>query len=227
MDNLVRVMADNWWVALLRGIAAILFGLMALIWPGLTVYALLIVFGAYAVFDGVMAIIVGFQRKSDDDSWWSWALDGFLSIVIGLMALFWPEATALAFVIWMAAWAVVAGIFRIIAAIRLRKEIEGEWALGLSGLLMVIWGVLMALIPAAGLLSLAWLIGVFALLIGGVMVVLSFRLRGMRDARDEGAAISTAAAAAGRPTTTASTGRPPRGRAPSTARSPAARSRTR
>ncbi|MFC3527054.1 HdeD family acid-resistance protein [Paracoccus mangrovi] len=182
MDNLVRVMADNWWVALLRGIAAILFGLMALIWPGLTVYALLIVFGAYAVFDGVMAIIVGFQRKSDDDSWWSWALDGFLSIVIGLMALFWPEATALAFVIWMAAWAVVAGIFRIIAAIRLRKEIEGEWALGLSGLLMVIWGVLMALIPAAGLLSLAWLIGVFALLIGGVMVVLSFRLRGMRDA---------------------------------------------
>ncbi len=182
MDNLVRVMADNWWVALLRGIAAILFGLMALIWPGLTVYALLIVFGAYAVFDGVMAIIVGFQRKSDDDSWWSWALDGFLSIVIGLMALFWPEATALAFVIWMAAWAVVAGIFRIIAAIRLRKEIEGEWALGLSGLLMVIWGVLMALIPAAGLLSLAWLIGVFTLLIGGVMVVLSFRLRGMRDA---------------------------------------------
>ena len=182
MDNLVRVMADNWWVALLRGIAAILFGLMALIWPGLTVYALLIVFGAYAVCDGVMAIIVGFQRKSDDDSWWSWALDGFLSIVIGLMALFWPEATALAFVIWMAAWAVVAGIFRIIAAIRLRKEIEGEWALGLSGLLMVIWGVLMALIPAAGLLSLAWLIGVFALLIGGVMVVLSFRLRGMRDA---------------------------------------------
>ena len=182
MDNLVRVMADNWWVALLRGIAAILFGLMALIWPGLTVYALLIVFGAYAVFDGVMAIIVGFQRKSDDDSWWSWALDGALSIIIGLMALFWPEATALAFVIWMAAWAVVAGIFRIIAAIRLRKEIEGEWALGLSGLLMVIWGVLMALIPAAGLLSLAWLIGVFALLIGGVMVVLSFRLRGMRDA---------------------------------------------
>ena len=182
MDNLVRVMADNWWVALLRGIAAILFGLMALIWPGLTVYALLIVFGAYAVFDGVMAIIVGFQRKSDDDSWWSWALDGFLSIVIGLMALFWPEATALALIIWMAVWAVVVGVFRIIAAFRLRAEIEGEWALGLSGLLMVIWGVLMALIPAAGLLSIAWLIGIFALLIGIVMIVLAFRLRGMRDA---------------------------------------------
>lgn len=182
MENLVRVMADNWWVPLLRGIAAILFGLMALIWPGLTVYALLIVFGAYAIFDGIMSIIIGFQRKSGDDRWWSWALDGFLSIVIGLMALFWPEATALAFVIWMAAWAVVAGIFRIIAAIRLRAEIEGEWALGLSGVLMVIWGVLMAMIPAAGLLSIAWLIGLFALLIGVVMIVLAFRLRGIRNA---------------------------------------------
>lgn len=182
MDKLVRVMADNWWVPLLRGIAAVLFGLMALIWPGLTVYALLIVFGAYAIFDGIMSIIIGFQRKSEDDRWWSWALDGFLSIVIGLMALFWPEATALAFVIWMAAWAVVAGIFRIIAAIRLRAEIEGEWALGLSGLLMVIWGVLMAMIPAAGLLSIAWLIGLFALLIGVVMIVLAFHLRGIRNA---------------------------------------------
>lgn len=182
MDKLVRVMADNWWVPLLRGIAAVLFGLMALIWPGLTVYALLIVFGAYAIFDGIMSIIIGFQRKTEDDRWWSWALDGFLSIVIGLMALFWPEATALAFVIWMAAWAVVAGIFRIVAAIRLRAEIEGEWALGLSGLLMVIWGVLMAMIPAAGLLSIAWLIGLFALLIGVVMIVLAFRLRGIRNA---------------------------------------------
>lgn len=182
MENLVRVMANNWWVPLLRGIAAVIFGLMALFWPGLTVYFLLIVFGAYAIFDGIMATIVAFQRKSEDDRWWSWALDGFLSIVIGLMALFWPVATALVFVIWMAAWAVVTGVLRIIAAIRLRKEIAGEWALGLSGLLLIIWGGLMAMIPAAGLLSIAWLIGLFALLIGAVMVVLAFRLRGMRDA---------------------------------------------
>ena len=98
------------------------------------------------------------------------------------MALFWPEATALAFVIWMAAWGIVAGVFRIIAAIRLRKEIEGEWALGLSGLLMVVWGILMAMIPSAGLLSIAWLIGLMALLIGVVMIVLAFKLRGMRAA---------------------------------------------
>ena len=180
MDNLVRVMADNWWVALLRGIAAILFGLMALIWPGLTVYALLIVFGAYAVFDGVMAIIVGFQRKSDDDSWWSWALDGFLSIVIGLMALFWPEATALAFVIWMAAWAVVAGIFRIIAAIRLRKEIEGEWLLGLGGLASVVFGALLVWNPGVGALAVLWLIAAYAFVFGVLLVLLSLRVRKLR-----------------------------------------------
>ena len=97
------------------------------------------------------------------------------------MALFWPEATALALIIWMAVWAVVVGVFRIIAAFRLRAEIEGEWALGLSGLLLVAWGGLMAMIPAAGLLSIAWLIGTFALLIGIVMIALAFRLRGLRD----------------------------------------------
>ncbi|WP_052081387.1 HdeD family acid-resistance protein [Paracoccus halophilus] len=181
MARLVRVMAANWWVVLLRGIAAILFGLLALIWPGLTVYALLLVFGGYAIFDGIMAITVGFQRRTADEGWWSWALDGFLSIVIGLMALFWPAATALVFVIWMAAWAVIAGIFRIIAAIRLRRDIQGEWALGLSGLLLAVWGILMAMIPAAGLLSIAWLIGTFALLIGVAMIVLALRLRGMRQ----------------------------------------------
>lgn len=180
MENLIRVMADHWWVPLLRGIAAILFGLMALIWPGLTVYALLLVFGAYAIFDGVMAMVIGLRRRPADDRWWAWALDGVLSIAIGLMALFWPEATALAFVIWMAAWGVVAGIFRIIAAIRLRDEIEGEWALGLSGLLLVVWGVLLALVPAAGLLGIAWLIGLFALLIGGAMIVLALRLKGLK-----------------------------------------------
>lgn len=182
MENLLQTMAANWWLLLLRGIAAIMFGAMALAWPGLTVYVLLIVFGAYAVFDGIMAIVVAFQRKSEDDNWWVWLAEGALSIIIGLMALFWPAATALAFVIWMAAWAVVSGLLRVIAAIRLRKEIAGEWALGLSGALLIVWGILMAMIPAAGLLSIAWLIGLFALLIGVVMIVLALRLRGMRDA---------------------------------------------
>lgn len=182
MNELIRVMAANWWVVLLRGIAAILFGIVALVWPGLTVLALLWVFGAYAVFDGVMAVVTAFQRRASDEQWWAWALEGALSIAIGLMAIFWTGATALAFIIWMAIWGVVAGIFRIVAAIRLRREIEGEWTLGLSGLLLIFWGVLMAVLPAAGLLSIAWLIGTFAILIGVVLVFLSLRLRRVKGA---------------------------------------------
>lgn len=177
MNELLRIMAASWWLLLLRGLAGIVFGILALLWPGLTVMALLIVFGVYAILDGILALITGFRRRSMDERWWAWALDGILSIAIGLMALFWPAATALAFVIWIAAWAIVAGGFRIYAAIRLRREIEGEWALALSGVLLVIWGVLIVLVPAAGLLSLAWLIGIFALLIGVTMLVLAFRLR--------------------------------------------------
>lgn len=180
MESPLRVMADHWWVPLIRGIAAIIFGLMALVWPGLTVFVLLVVFGCYAIFDGVMSIILGFWRRSSDERWWAWVLDGVLSILIGLMALFWPKAMALAFVIWMAAWGVVTGVLRIVAAARLRHEIEGEWALALSGVLLVIWGVLMALVPKAGLLSIAWLIGTFALLIGVAMIALAFRLKGAK-----------------------------------------------
>ncbi|WP_323716649.1 HdeD family acid-resistance protein [Paracoccus aminovorans] len=182
MDNLVRTMSDNWWVLLLRGIAAVVFGLIALAMPGLTLLVLLITFGVYAVFDGILAIVTGFRRKAQDEQWWAWALDGLLSVLIGLMALFWPAATAVAFVLWMAAWAIVAGIFRIIAAIRLRREIEGEWALGLSGLLLALWGILLVLLPAAGLLGFAWMIGTLAVLIGIVLIVLAFRLRGLKTA---------------------------------------------
>ncbi|MDQ7775853.1 HdeD family acid-resistance protein [Paracoccus aminovorans] len=182
MDNLVRIMSENWWVLLLRGIAAVVFGLIALAMPGLTLFVLLITFGVYAVFDGILAIVTGFRRKGQDEQWWAWALDGLLSVLIGLMALFWPAATAVVFVLWMAAWAIVAGIFRIIAAIRLRREIEGEWALGLSGLLLALWGILLVLLPAAGLLGLAWMIGTLAVLIGVVLIVLAFRLKRLKTA---------------------------------------------
>ncbi|HWL59224.1 MAG TPA: HdeD family acid-resistance protein [Paracoccus sp. (in: a-proteobacteria)] len=182
MDELVRVMSANWWVLLLRGIAAILFGIVALLLPGLTVFVLLWVFGVYAIFDGLMAVITAVQRRKSDDRWWAWALDGVLSIAIGLMALFWTGATALAFIIWMAIWGVIAGIFRIVAAIRLRNEFKGEWELILSGVLLVVWGVLMAMLPAAGLLSIAWLLGVFAILIGITLIALSLRLRKMKPA---------------------------------------------
>lgn len=175
-------LSQFWWVLLIRGIAAILFGIVALAWPGLTAYTLLLTFGIFAVVDGIFAIITGFRRKAGDDQWWSWLVEGILSLIIGLMALFWTETTALALVIWIAAWAMVAGVMRIIAAIRLRHEIEGEWALGLSGLLMLLWGLAFAVVPAAGILSLTWLFGLFALLTGVVMIILAFRVKGYKTA---------------------------------------------
>ena len=175
-------LSQFWWVLLIRGIAAILFGIVALAWPGLTAYTLLLTFGIFAVVDGIFAIITGFRRKAGDDQWWSWLVEGILSLIIGLMALFWTETTALALVIWIAAWAMVAGVMRIIAAIRLRHEIEGEWALGLSGLLMLLWGLAFAVVPAAGILSLTWLFGLFALLTGVVMIILAFRVKGYKAA---------------------------------------------
>lgn len=181
MEHLVRVMANHWWVPLLRGIAAILFGLLALVWPGLTVYVLLVAFGVYAVIDGVMAIIISFRRRSFDENWWAWLVEGLLSLIIGVMAMAWPKTAALALIIWMAAWAIVAGVFRIVEAIRLRREIDGEWMLILSGLLSVLWGALMIYLPAAGLLSIAWLIGSFAIAIGVTMIVLAFRLRRIKN----------------------------------------------
>ena len=105
-----------------------------------------------------------------------------MSIIIGLMALFWTESTALALVIWIAAWAIVVGVMRIVAAIRLRHEIDGEWALGLSGVLAVIWGLALALMPAVGILSLTWLFGIFAILIGGVLIALAFRVKKIQHA---------------------------------------------
>lgn len=173
----LHILRAHWWVLLIRGIAALLFGIVALFWPGLSAFVLLISFGIFAITDGVFALITAFRRKFTDDRWWSWLVDGLLSIIIGLMALFWPAATALALVYWIAAWAVAAGAMRIIAAIRLRREIEGEWALGLGGLLMVVWGALLAVMPATGILGLTWLIGSFAILIGITMIILALRLR--------------------------------------------------
>lgn len=176
-DHLRRGAASLWWVPLLRGIIAIIFGLVALFIPGLTIAVLLVVFAAYVLIDGVLAIVHGFRRREVDDRWWAWLLDGALSIGIGLLAIFWPAATALAFVFLIAAWAIIAGIMRIVAAISLRREIEGEWALGLGGVLWIALGVLMVVTPGAGLLSLAWLIGIFSLLLGVTLILFAFRLR--------------------------------------------------
>jgi uncharacterized membrane protein HdeD (DUF308 family) len=161
-------------------VAAILLGLLAFIWPGITLFVLVIFWGAYMFVDGVFAIVAAVRAAGQEARWWLLLVEGILGVLVGIVTFIWPGLTALALLYLVAAWAIVTGILEIVGAIRLRREIEGEWALILAGVLSVIFGVLLAVIPApAGLLSLTWLIGVYAIAFGVIMLILAFRLRSM------------------------------------------------
>src|SRR5215212_9743894 len=172
------VLARNWWVLALRGLAAIVFGVLAFVWPGITLWVLVLLFGAYMLVDGIFAIVAAVRAAGQEARWWLLLIEGVLGVLAGLVAAFWPGLTALALLYFVAAWAIVTGIIEIVGAIRLRREIEGEWALGLSGVLSVIFGVLLVVLPApAGLLSLVWLVGAYAVATGVLLLILAFRVR--------------------------------------------------
>jgi uncharacterized membrane protein HdeD (DUF308 family) len=175
-------LSRNWWLVALRGLAAIVFGVLAFVWPAITLWALVLLFGAYMLVDGIFAIVAAVRAAGREARWWLLLIEGVLGVLAGLVAAFWPGLTALALLYFIAAWAIVSGILEIAGAIRLRREIEGEWALGLSGALSLLFGVLLVVIPApAGLLSLVWLIGAYALAFGVLLLVLAFRLRGTSE----------------------------------------------
>jgi len=177
MISFESYVSQHWWIILLRGIAAILFGLLALLAPGITLAALVILFGAYALVDGIGAIILGIKDYGDREHWWATLIGGIVGVTAGLMTFAVPGITALALLFLIAAWAIVRGIFDILAAIRLRHAIEGEWLLALVGALSVSFGVLMMLSPGAGALAVIWWIGAFAIAQGVTLVALSFRVR--------------------------------------------------
>jgi uncharacterized membrane protein HdeD (DUF308 family) len=165
-----------WWALLFRGIAAVLFGLAALFWPGLTLFTLIVFFGAYTVVDGVFAIVTAIRGSGGRR--WLLLADGVLGILVGLIAFFSPGMTALVFLYVIAAWAILTGVLKVVMAIWLRRDIDNEWTMALSGVLWVLLGVVLAVLPGVGLLSLSWLIGVFALGAGLTFLVLAFRVRG-------------------------------------------------
>jgi uncharacterized membrane protein HdeD (DUF308 family) len=172
------LLSRNWWALALRGLAAILFGILAFAWPGITLFVLIVFFGAYMLVDGIFAIVAAVRAAGDGARWGLMLIEGVLGVAVGLVAFFWPGLTALALLYLIAAWAIVTGIMEIAAAIRLRREMVGEWALILGGALSVLFGVLLVVIPArAGLLSLTWLIGAYAVTFGVLQVVLAFRVR--------------------------------------------------
>ncbi|HVN52930.1 MAG TPA: HdeD family acid-resistance protein [Anaerolineaceae bacterium] len=171
----------SWWLFVLRGIAAIIFGILAFASPRSTILALVIVFGIYAVIDGIMAIIAAFQMRGTVDQWWVVLLEGIAGIVVGIIALVYPQITAGAFLFLIAFWAIFTGIMEIIAAISLRRVINNEWSLILSGILSVVLGVLLLVYPSSGAVGLVWAIGLYAILFGVLTLYLAFRIRGSAE----------------------------------------------
>jgi uncharacterized membrane protein HdeD (DUF308 family) len=172
----------HWWALAIRGAIAIIFGLAALLRPDIALDALILLFGAYALVDGVFAIVGVFGGTRGGTPRWLLLIEGIAGILAGLIAFVLPGLTAVVLLYLIAAWAVVTGIFEIATAIRLRQEIRGEWALIISGALSVLFGVILAVIgPVAGLLSLIWLIGIYAVAFGILMLITAFQVRG-RDA---------------------------------------------
>jgi uncharacterized membrane protein HdeD (DUF308 family) len=184
----LHALSRSWWLILLRGIASILFGIAAFIWPGLTVLALTLLYGAFAMADGILSLGAALSGTGDKSmpTWWL-VLIGLLGIAAGAVAFLWPGLTAFALVIMIGAWAVTMGVLEIIGALWLRNEIEDEWLLIAAGILSVLFGAAILLRPGAGALALVWAIGAFAIVSGILLVAFALRLRGQQH-REAGAA---------------------------------------
>ena len=170
--------AGHWWALALRGAIAILFGLAALLRPDIALEALILLFGAYALVDGVFSIVGVFGGTRGGTPRWLLFIEGVAGILAGLIAFVLPGLTAILLLYLIAAWAIVTGISEIVMAIRLRREIRGEWAMIVGGALSVLFGVILAVIgPVAGLFSLIWLIGIYAVAFGIMLLFAGFRVR--------------------------------------------------
>jgi uncharacterized membrane protein HdeD (DUF308 family) len=170
--NVVEAMTRNWGAIALRGLIAVLLGVIAIVWPGPTVAVLVILLGAFALVEGVTNIVAGVRGRE------GWAIaEGILSVVVGIVIVAWPAITALARLYVVAAWAIITGIVRIVAAIQLRRVIRNEWLLVGSGLASVIFGVIAAVFPGAGILTLIWLLGAWLIVLGVFLIALALQMR--------------------------------------------------
>ena len=176
--GLLRSLADNWWLLLLRGIAAIAFGVLAFFWPGLTLVTLTLLWGAYALMDGVIAIWAAFNASGGDAGprWWL-GLSGVAGILAGVVTFYYTGMTTLVLLMFIAVWAIIIGILQIWGAIALRKVLQHEWLLILNGVLSIAFGVVLMAQPGTGALALAWMIAWYAIFFGCLYVAFAFKLR--------------------------------------------------
>src|SRR5262249_36326122 len=173
----LHALAKCWWLVLLRGIAGIVFGILAFVWPGLTLAVLILLYGAYALVDGVFALVAAFTGGAKMVPTWWLVVVGLLGIAAGLVTFLYPGITALVLIFFIGGWAIAHGIFEIVGAIKLRKEIDNEWWLILAGALSVIFGLIVLIAPGAGALGLIWAIAAYSIAFGIMLVGFSLRLR--------------------------------------------------
>lgn len=186
LDTLAR----NWWAVLLRGIAGVVFGVVTFLAPGISLAALVLVYGAYAFADGVLAIVSAIRRHRTASRWWVLLLQGLVGVAAGVVTLLWPGITALALLYVIAVWALVTGVLEVAAAVRLRKAIAGEWLLALSGIASVALGVVLVLFPGPGALAVVLWIGAYAIVSGALLIALAVRLRSLARPETPRAAVA-------------------------------------
>jgi uncharacterized membrane protein HdeD (DUF308 family) len=173
----VALLARNWWLIALRGVAAIIFGILTFVMPGISLLTLVLLFGSYALVEGVLNVIAAVRGRRANERWWALLLEGVVSIAAAIVTFVYPGLTAVVLVYVIAAWAIVTGVLEIVAAVRLRHRITGEGWLALSGVASVAFGMLLMIFPGAGALALLMWIGAYAVVFGALLVGLAFRLR--------------------------------------------------
>jgi uncharacterized membrane protein HdeD (DUF308 family) len=173
---MVSILVRNWWAFVARGVFAVLFGLIALFTPGVTMLSLVFVFAVYAIADGIFALLSAVRAAKDGDKWSLLAFEGIAGVVIGAAAAAWPAITVAVFIGLIAAWALITGSFMLVAAFDLEAD-HGRWWLALGGLASIIYGWLLVMAPLIGALVLTWWIGAYALVFGISLLIVAFRLR--------------------------------------------------
>lgn len=179
-----NALARHWWVVGLRGLVAILFGIVAIVWPGMTLAVLVLLFGAYALVDGILDIFAAIRGDASHRVWM--LVEGIVGVGAGLAAFFWPGLTALVLLYIIAFWAIITGVLEIVEAIRLRQVISNEVALIIGGVLSVLFGILLLAAPGTGALAVVFIIGIYAIIFGIALLALAWRLRAHHHAATGG-----------------------------------------
>jgi uncharacterized membrane protein HdeD (DUF308 family) len=188
----VSWLTRHWWAMVLRGVLAIIFGIMVIAWPGIALQTLVLLFGAYMLVDGVFAIAGALTHRSQYKHWWLALLEGLVGVVVGILTFIYPGITALTLLYLIAIWAIITGVFELMAAIRLREEIDNEWFLALTGIASLLFGALILLRPGTGVLAVLSLIAGYAIVFGVLMIILGLRLRTWTPTSRRGTTATTA-----------------------------------